>query len=125
MAHYRHVTLVNRTAHTLVGTWDGRQYALPPGASSFPVNMAEKFKAQNPVMGSEDPRTGHIDYLIGIADYHDPIDPIEQTDAVEKWDRSKLPASAQNVEVVAGKNGLFSARDVQAQLPVDNGFVKP
>lgn len=119
------VTIVNRSTKTLTGTWNGRHYLLEGKKSySFPRVIAEKFRNQNPVMGSEDPRTLQTDYLIAITEDGDDTTPIEQSGAVEKWDRKKLPKSAQNVDVVPGSTGLFSARDVQANLPTDSNFVK-
>lgn len=123
------VTLVNRSSKALIGTWDGKHYIINPGKHEFPDYKAYKFKDQNPVMGSEDVRTGHVDYLIGIIEEGDPIDPIEQNpNAVEKWDRKTLGGKKQ-VEIVPGDNGLYS----RAQLadppgaksgPVTTGFDK-
>lgn len=112
------VTLVNRTSKNLVGTWDGKQYTIKPGKHEFPEHMANKFKEQNPVMGSGNPNSWPFqkDYLIGILDYHDPIDPIEQSGAIEIFDRSQLPASQQEV-VVEKVTGIYSKFD-DAPLPV-------
>lgn len=111
------LTIVNRTTKSLEGIWDGRHYAIPPGRSAFPVVQAEAFKRQNPVMGSEDPRTGEVQYLIGIEDQFDDCSPLEQSDAIERWDRKNLGPGSQNVEVVAGRNGIYGARDVASGLP--------
>lgn len=121
------VTIVNRTSKDLEGIWDGRHYTIPVGKSSYPVVQAEAFKRQNPVMGSEDPRTLQVDYLIGIEDYKDPCDPIEQSNSVERWDRKQLGPQAQNVDVVAGRTGVYSARDVSTVLPAlsSTHFDKP
>lgn len=116
------LTIVNRTSKPLKGTWDGRHYTIQPGESAFPMVVAEAFKRQNPVMGSEDPRTGYVDYLIAIKDYKEDCSPVEQSDAIERWDRKHIPG---NTEVVAGKTGVFSGRDVQSTLPLDSKFVKP
>ena len=104
-----YVTLVNRMKVNLKGTWDGREYTIPPGKSEFPRFKAEKFKAQNPVMGSLDPRTGYRDYKIGILENKDRIDPLpdDLKEGVEQWDRSKL-TGAKPSEVVPGDNGLYS-----------------
>lgn len=111
------VTVVNRTSKNLEGTWDGRHYTIEPGKSSYPVVQAEAFKRQNPVMGSEDPRTLYTDYLIGIEEQKDDCSPIEQSDSIERWDRKALGKQAQNVDIVPGKTGVYSARDVAASLP--------
>lgn len=114
---YTHVTLVNRSTKTLTGVWDGRHYQLAPGRYSFPAHMAQKFKEQNPVMGSMDPQTLHIDYLLGIVEEGDDLFPIEQNEtAVEKWNRSRL-TGARPSEIVAGDNGLYS-RSSLASSPV-------
>lgn len=103
------VTVVNRTKTDLKGTWDGREYTIPPGKSEYPRIKAEKFKAQNPVMGSLDPRTGYREYKIGIVENKDPIDalPEDLKEGVEQWDRSKL-IGAKPSEIVPGDNGLYS-----------------
>lgn len=104
-----YVTIVNRTSKDLKGTWDGREYTIKPGKSEFPRMKAEKFKAQNPVMGSLDPRTGYRDFKIGIVENKDPIEPLPEDlkEGVEQWDRSKL-TGAKPSEVVPGDNGLYS-----------------
>lgn len=117
------LTVVNRSSKTLYGTWDGKQYAIKPGKHEFPDYKAYKFKEQNPVMGSEDVRTGRIDYLIGIIEEGDPIDPIEQTDAIEKWDRKTL-GNARPVEVVPGANGLYSRNDLAPGPALTSGPVQ-
>lgn len=117
------VTLVNRSSKTVFGTWDGRKYPITPGKHEFPDYKAIKFKDQNPVMGSEDVRTGHVDYLLGIVEEGDPIDPIEQNlDAVEKWDRSKM--GGPKVDIVPGVNGLYSRNDLAPPPETGKGAVK-
>ena len=100
MASINYVKLVNRTQKTLSGQFDGRQFSFPPGyEGSWPENQALKFKEQNPVMGTEDYFSGYKEYLLAIPDHGDDITPIEQTDAIEKWDRSAvvLPPGTQLV----------------------------
>jgi hypothetical protein len=117
------VTLVNRSSKDLTGTWDGKHYVIKPGKHEFPDYKALKFKDQNPVMGSEDVRTGHIDYLIGIVEEGDPIDPIEQNlNAVEKWDRKTL-GNARPTEIIPGDNGLYSRNQLAPGPSVNNGPV--
>lgn len=116
------VTLVNRSSKTLTGTWDGRQYDLIPGRHAFPAHIALKFKLQNPVMGSEDRFANHTDYLLGIVEEGDPITPIEQTDAIERWTRTEQ--EMQRVEVIPGKTGVYSGRDVASSLPNATNFTK-
>lgn len=114
-----YVTLINRSSKTLNGTWDGRQYALKPGRHEFPRVQAEKFKAQNPVMGSEDRYTLEKQYLIGIVDDNDDITPIEQSNSVSL----RQPTTEEKI-VPARSVGLMS-HERQASLPVDGAFVKP
>lgn len=118
------VTVINRTSKPLKGTWDGRHYDLAPGAAAYPIIQAEAFKRQNIKMGSFDPRTGEEVFLIGIKDYGDDCSPVEQSDAIERWDRSKLTGT-RPTEVVPGDNGIYSVKDVQSRQPVDSNFVKP
>lgn len=118
------VTLVNRTSKTLTGTWDGRKYPITPGKHEFPDYKAFKFRDQNPQMGSENVRTGHIEYLCGIVEEGDDISPIEQNDeAVEKWDRKTLGGSKQ-VEVVPGDNGLYSRSQLAPGPTPTSGAVR-
>lgn len=112
----QYVTLVNRTSRNLVGTWNGRQYTIAPGKHEFPEAQAAKFKEQNPVMGSEHPYTLEKKYLCGIVEYKDDISPIEQTNAVELIDRSKVHGDAKNVEVREA-DGLYSPRRDATPLP--------
>lgn len=125
----KHVTLVNRSSKTLRGVWDGRHYELEPGKHSFPEIQALKFKEQNPVMGTLDPFSGRMEYLLGIVEHNDPLTPIEQSRALQHIDRTKL-SGAPAVEVVPGHNGLYSVRDLAPAPgaqggPIDSAFVKP
>jgi hypothetical protein len=105
-----------------MGTWDGRRYTLAPGKNAFPETMALKFKEQNPIMGSEDPYSLEKQYLCGIEEFNDDCSPAEQTDAVERFDRSKL-TNAKPVELIT--NGGLLPNERHAALPaVDQGFVK-
>ena len=121
MSQYNFVTLVNRSSKPLNGTWDGRQHTIEPGQHQFPETQALKFKEQNPIMGSEDPYSLQKEYLIGIVEHNDDISPVEQTNSIERWNRSKL-IGAKPVEVVQG-NGLYRPGGVDAEnrLPSNNG----
>lgn len=129
MANTQHVTLVNRSSKALTGTWDGKHYQIAPGKHTFPEFMAEKFRDQNPIMGSLDPQTNHIDFLLGIEEQGDDTFPVEQSNAIEKWDRSRLHG-ARPTEVVPGDNGLYSraslAQGPQTApgSPIATSFVK-
>src|SRR5258708_10008063 len=122
MATY--VTLINRTAKPLNGTWDGRSYSIGPGKNSFPALMALKFKEQNPIFGSQDPFSMDKQYLLGIVEDNDPITPIEQSDKVELLDRSKLTGPAGKAVAVQTSAGGLYAHERQSSLPLDGTFVK-
>ena len=118
-------TIVNRSSKTLEGVWDGKHYDLLPGKKyAFPEIQALKFREQNPVMGSEDQRTGQKEYLIGIEELKDDCSPIEQSDSIELAQR----LDPSEIKVVRGKGGLY-AEERHATLPVDGivktAFVKP
>lgn len=126
------VTLVNRTEQNCEGTWDGRPYLIQPGPSSHPKILARKFREQNPVMGSEDPRTGSMIYKLGVKEDGDDIRPLTPTflaqygDAIERWDRSKL-TGARPSEVVPGDNGLYNVKEWRSAQPLASGgeFTRP
>jgi|SoiMethySBSTD1v2_1073268.scaffolds.fasta_scaffold1820625_1 hypothetical protein len=123
----QYLTIVNRSSKTLSGTWDGRHYDIKPGKHEFPEAMAIKFQQQNPLMGSENPYTLQKQYLISIVEYNEDLSPLEQSGAIELWDRKLMPANKQNVEVVQA-DGLYSPhRDAAPALPLDGGsnFAKP
>ncbi len=90
--------------------------------------MAVIFKSQNPIMGSDDPETGNLVYLIGIVDDGDDCSPIEQSEEIELYNRKNRP-QAVPVMVVPGNVGMFSVRrsSVAGELPLDGGsnFTKP
>lgn len=118
------VTIVNRSTKTLRGVWDGKHYILAPGKHEFSRTMAEKFKAQNPVMGTENKYTGEMQYLIGILEDNDDVTPIEPTTSIT---RKPIEATQQVVESRAG--GLY-AHERQSPVavmggPVEGSFVKP
>jgi hypothetical protein len=126
-----YVVLVNRTQEDCEGTYDGKPYRIKPGKSEHPKHRATKFVEQNPVMGSEDPRTGKITYRLGIEEMRmdcSPLTPefLAQYDgSIEKWDRDKL-VGARPSEVVAGDNGLYSGTvSWKGQQPLGSSFTDP
>lgn len=121
------VTLVNRTQRDLQGTWDGRTYVVQPGKHSLPPLIAEAIKRRNPIMGSDDPTTGQMQYLIGIEEQGDPTDPVEQSDEIELYNRRRYK-DAVPIMVVPGNTGMYSVRraDVAGTpLSTDSSFVNP
>lgn len=72
----------------------------------LPDYAAEMVKRQNIVMGTEDPENPRdVQYLIGFAnaDSTDDIDPIEQSDAIERLDRSLMGEDAQEAKLFGKK----------------------
>lgn len=121
------VTVVNRTSKIVQGTWDGKPYLLNPGTKySLPVIVAEAIKRQNVVMGSEDPYTGDMEYLIAIVEHNDPQDPIEQTRAVTRMNRTAIAKPDETT--MEGRTGLYSTRDLAPPPsmagPAVSGFTK-
>jgi len=105
--------------------WDGRVYTIPVGKSQFNERVAQKAKEQNVLMGSQDPRTGDIVYLVAIEEYNEDTSPVEQNpeaDRSERWNRKLIPGGEAAVQTVPGRTGLFSGRDVQSKLSVDQAF---
>lgn len=118
------VTLVNRSSKTLKGVWNGRHYDITPGKHEFPEIQAQKFKDQNPIMGSENPWSGEKQFLIGIVESGDDITPIEQSDAISLQDLTEKIRSGE-LKIVKG-NGLYRpVQDASVPLPADLGFVAP
>lgn len=118
------VTLINRTSKSLQGVWDGKHYDLKPGKHSFPEVQALKFRDQNPIMGSENPRTLQKQYLLGIEEHGDDCTPVEQSESMTLEDLSAKLKSGE-LRVVQG-NGLYNPfRDGAAPMPLDSNFVKP
>lgn len=117
------VTVVNRTSKVVSGIWDGKPYNIKPnGKVALPIIVAEAIKRQNVLMGSEDPYTGEMQYLVGIEESGDPTDPVEQTRVITRMNRGPL---GKNEEVIKGDNGIYSVRDVAGHLPLGPGFRNP
>lgn len=117
------VTLVNRSNKILHGVWNGRHYDLAPGKHQFPEIQAQKFKEQNPKMGTEDPITGYKDYLIGIEEFNDDCSPIDAGAAITRMDLSKVPGGDQ-MEVIKAA-GLYTPKDASPLPSGNSNFVKP
>lgn len=99
------VRLGNRTSKPLSITYDGKQWSLPPYPETrdVPRCVAEAACRQHPVMGTEDrynPRD--VELLVYVEGTKLPKTPIEQSDAIERFDRATMPLSAQAVEVISG-----------------------
>jgi hypothetical protein len=117
------VTVVNRTPRKLRATWDGKEYSIEPGESAHPIVIAEALKRANPIMGSDDPYTGCMQYLIGIKEQGDPTDPVEQSDEIELYNRKALK-NAVPIVIVQGKAGLY-ADERHSNIGLNSIPVKP
>lgn len=115
-----YLTLVNRTKDVLYGTWDGKEHKIVPGKNAFPAIMAQKFKDQHPIMGTENPYTLEKEYLCGIEEFGDDCSPTEQSNAVELWDRKKV--GGRQVEVVPGNGGIYR-HEAHSPLGTADGVV--
>ena len=119
------VTVANRSNKPLKATWDGRPYDIPPFPQRIAlariVAVAARF--QNPVMGRGTPLedwSSKSEYLLGIVEDNDPIDPIEQTDSPQRWDSELV--NGPNTEVVRPRGGTVEVR--QAAKTPEVGFAR-
>lgn len=122
------VTVVNRTSKDLIATWDGKPYDIPahPKRVALPRIVALAARFQNPIMGKGTPMEDwnvRSQYLIGILEDNDPIDPIEQTNAPQRWDTESV--NGPNIEVIRARGGMAEVRQPQAPVQETGGFVKP
>lgn len=109
------VTVVNRSSKPVRGTWDGKPEIIAPHAkSALPIIVAEAIKDQNVIMGSEDPITGDMQYLVGIVEYGDDISNTEQSNAVTRMNRS---ARVGMEDVVKAQFPLRSRNEVAQTIP--------
>jgi hypothetical protein len=99
------VTLVNRTKGPLKATYDGQDIPIQPGLNhGFPAVAVSFAKAQNRVMGSTHPYSPtSFESLVGVQGTTDPVTPIEQSDAIEIYDRSKFGGLAEQAVRVPGQ----------------------
>ena len=112
---YDTVTIVNRTSKTLTGTFDSRQKELFPGENKCTKIEALKYREQHPIMGIGTPLEEwdqKSQYLLGIVELGDDISPVEQSDALQRWDSYELNGGA--TLMIRGKGGMFNVR---ARLP--------
>lgn len=106
LASFGFVTVGNRTSLPLTVTFDGKQWTLPPypAVCQAPIAVARAACRQFPLMGSEDPYNPlDCTLLVYVREWmeheHRMSDqPLEQSDKLERIDRSMLPSDLQNVE---------------------------
>jgi hypothetical protein len=96
------VEIGNRTSKPLTVTYDGKQWTLPPYPHkvSMPRIVADVACRQHPRMGTESPYNPR-DYtlLVAVEAWGHDSSPIEQSDSVERLDRSQLPKDRRNPEL--------------------------
>ena len=124
------VTVVNRTSKPLQATWNGRPYDIPPYPAriALPKIVALAARFQNPIMGVGSPAedwSRKSEYLVGIVEDKDPIDPIEQTDEVQRWDFRALNGSNFIIERPRGGGYKTEVRQPQKANMQDTAFDKP
>ncbi len=100
-----YVICVNRTDGDLEACWGGRRYPLKPGDNPLPLRVAEAAKRQNPIMGSGT-NMWDMEFLVGIRELGDPIDPVKQSDSLELMDPVQLHGAKPHA-VIAGKAQAF------------------
>lgn len=130
VAFQRMVSLVNRTTKPVDAMFNGQPVVIPPGyklaedekivgagrdgaplSFSVPYFAAEMCKRQNPVMGTEDPTNpAEFESLLGVIEWNDPIDHIEQSDAPERLDRELLDEEAQEAKPIKTAAGRRMAK---------------
>ncbi len=98
------VTLVNRTKGPLKVTFDGTDIPIKPGVNyGFPAVAVSYAKGQNRVMGTTHPfAPTQFVSLVGVEGVDDTT-PIEQSDEIEMFDRSKLGGLAGQAVRVPGQ----------------------
>jgi hypothetical protein len=112
-----------------------------PATTPLTKTTAEYARRQNVKMGTEDAMSGEAEFLVGVADrdpetgalvanphwLYNEITYTEQSDSVERFDRSLLEPRAQNATVVQsagfprGRAGAAVAPFQYADGPVDPG----
>jgi hypothetical protein len=99
------VTLINRTKGVLKCTFDGGDIPIQPGKNyGFPAIAVQYAKAQNVVMGTMHPFSPtQYDCLVGVDGTKDPTTPIEQSAAIEVFDRSHFGGLAGQAVRVPGQ----------------------
>lgn len=119
------VTVANRCSKELGATWNGRPYTIPPYPQrvSLPRIVAVAARFQNPIMGRGTPLedwSSKSEYLIGIVEDNDPLEPIEQTNSPQRWD--SVLVNGPDTEVIRPRGGVSEVR--QAAKSQDVGFTR-
>jgi hypothetical protein len=109
---------LNRTQRSILSaTWDGTHYHFEPGETdNVPLPIAMAAYKQNPIHGTEDPLGDPeiIQSLFGIKGAREPygtVDPIEQSHAGERLNRSMVMGLGADVKPLnAGGPTYFDAK---------------
>lgn len=113
------VTVGNRSSKPLTIMYGGRQWDVPPYPKTvhLPAVVAAAGLNQHPVMGTENPYNPHdVKYLLYVEEWKKlPKEPIEQSDKIERIDRSQLPPDRQDPKLMQ-----MGGRPV-IERPVDHG----
>jgi hypothetical protein len=118
------IEIMNRAPWPLTAMKDGRSYKIPVGKSWLRSDVVPYAKAQNPIMGSEDPNGPEFESLIGVVapkgtKQIDAIDPLpkEVIDALpkERINRSLLDPDRQ--AGVEERKTTFPTRRVSVEAP--------
>lgn len=127
------VEVFNRAPFPLTAIKDGRSYRIPVGRSWLRSDVIPFAKAQNPIMGSEDPTSPYFESLVSVVApagikqlTSEPLDPIPQAviDALpkERLNRNLMDSDRQqNVEEIAT---TFPQRRVGIESPTE-GMTDP
>lgn len=108
------IVLVNRTAHPLEFTADGRTYKLTPGDNYGYVRPhAQYAMAQNPLMGTEDFYSLEFESLVGIKG-ESACDPIAD-DVLEEVNKTEVERFNRE------RNGMRSGMKVQPRHRMPTG----
>ena len=109
------VEIGNRTSKKLSVTYDGKTWELPPFPETvrLPRIVADVACRQHPRMGTEDPYNPHkYELLVYVKEWKQPSTAIEQSDKLERIDRSLLPKDRQTTQLREQKYRPTRAMDV-------------
>lgn len=96
------IEIGNRTKKPLTVTYDGKQWVLPPYPAlvKVPRIVADVACRQHPRMGTEDPyNPRRYELLVYVPAWKQPDSPIEQSDKLERIDRTMLPPDRQKAQL--------------------------
>ncbi len=100
--------------------FDGQRFVFQPGPNpGVPVVVVQFAKDQNPVMGTQDRYEYEgSQYLVGVEAWGDDVSPLEQSDALERIDRSSIEDEGKTA--VLGPKVRVRRSEAINRLPDDN-----